>query len=74
MEGPCFVSGITGPDPHSAYPRSAMTAGVSDGLQGPIATAVWLAAYAAILLWYVALFSFGLSGEAVRSTATEVAT
>jgi hypothetical protein len=38
-----------------------------------IATAVWLAAYAAILLWYVALFSFGLSGEAVRSAATEVA-
>jgi hypothetical protein len=38
-----------------------------------IATAVWLAAYAAISLWYVALFGFGLSSEAVRSAATGIA-
>jgi hypothetical protein len=34
-----------------------------------IATAVWLAGYAAIALWYVALFDIGLTREAVRSVA-----
>jgi hypothetical protein len=34
-----------------------------------IATAVWLAGYAAMALWYVALFDIGLTREAVRSGA-----
>jgi glucan phosphoethanolaminetransferase (alkaline phosphatase superfamily) len=34
-----------------------------------IATAVWLAGYAAMALWYVALFDIGLTREAVRSVA-----
>ena len=35
-----------------------------------IATAVWLAGYAAMALWYVALFDIGLTREGVRSAAT----
>jgi len=31
-----------------------------------IATAVWLAGYAAMALWYVALFDIGLAREGVR--------
>jgi formate-dependent nitrite reductase membrane component NrfD len=31
-----------------------------------IATAVWLAGYAAMALWYVALFDIGLTREGVR--------
>jgi hypothetical protein len=34
-----------------------------------IATAVWPAGYAAMALWYVALFDIGLTREAVRSAA-----
>jgi formate-dependent nitrite reductase membrane component NrfD len=35
-----------------------------------IATAVWLAGYAAMALWYVALFDIGLTREGVRRAAT----
>ena len=38
-----------------------------------IATAVWLAGYAAMALWYVALFDIGLTREGVRIAATVAA-
>jgi formate-dependent nitrite reductase membrane component NrfD len=38
-----------------------------------IATAVWLAGYAAMALWYVALFDIGLTREGVRRGATVAA-
>jgi formate-dependent nitrite reductase membrane component NrfD len=38
-----------------------------------IATAVWLAGYAAMALWYVALFDIGLTREGVRIGATGAA-
>ena len=38
-----------------------------------IANAVCVAGYAALALWYVMLFDFGLSREAVRSGATVAA-
>ena len=38
-----------------------------------IATAVSLAGYAAMALWYVALFDIGLTREGVRSGATVAA-
>jgi formate-dependent nitrite reductase membrane component NrfD len=38
-----------------------------------IATAVWLAGYAAMALWYVALFDIGLTREGVRIGATVAA-
>ena len=38
-----------------------------------IATAVWLAGYAAMALWYVALFDIGLTREGVRKGATVAA-
>ena len=38
-----------------------------------IATAVWLAGYAAMALWYVALFDVGLTREGVRIAATVAA-
>jgi hypothetical protein len=38
-----------------------------------IATAVSLAGYAAIALWYVALFDIGFTREGVRSAATVAA-
>jgi formate-dependent nitrite reductase membrane component NrfD len=38
-----------------------------------IATAVWLAGYAAMALWYVALFDMGLTREGVRIGATVAA-
>jgi len=38
-----------------------------------IPTAVWLAGYAAMALWYVALFDIGLTREGVRIGATVAA-
>ena len=38
-----------------------------------IVTAVWLAGYAAMALWYVALFDIGLTREGVRIGATVAA-
>jgi hypothetical protein len=38
-----------------------------------IAAAVCIAGYVAITLWYVALYDFGLTREAVRSGATVAA-
>jgi hypothetical protein len=38
-----------------------------------IVTAVWLAGYAAMALWYVALFDIGLTREGVRKGATVAA-
>jgi hypothetical protein len=38
-----------------------------------IATAVWLAGYAAMALWYVALFDIGFTREGVRIAATVAA-